>query len=309
VLLAQLADSEQEKDLSAPVNCEGFGRIRHFKMHRHEGWSVNPLPNIPAARALSKPPEELLRAQVFQIAACNWKCWYCFVDRDRTAADSRVSRFFTADELLDLYLLESERPYVIDLSGGQPGLVPEWLLWMASAVDRRGLKEETFLWSDDNLSTDYYWRYLSPEQRAYLANYRCCSRVGCFKGYDAASFSFNTRGSPAFFPLQFHILERYLDEDLDVYAYVTLTARPHAGVRDSINRFLDDLQRVHRNLPLRTVPLKIEPYTPNNRLLNNEQRNALAFQSEAHHAWTEELKNRFGRDQLACLICDVEMRR
>jgi len=307
VLLSQLRGSEQEKDLSVPTNCQGFGRVRHFCIERHRDWSPDPLPNLPAARALDKPSESTLRSQVFQLAACNWNCWYCFVDRDHLTADLRTSRYFAADEILDLYMQEENRPYVIDLSGGQPDLVPEWVLWMAEALERRGLDKEVFLWSDDNLSADYYRRCLTQSQRAYLARYTSYSRVGCFKGYDEKSFSFNTSTSPELFTAQFAVFSGLLNEGLDLYAYVTFTAPPHKGLTASIARFVDRLQTIHPHLPLRTVPLKIEPFTPNMRNLTDEKQEALFFQHEVHHAWTDELACRFALSEREKAICDVPM--
>ena len=80
VLIARLSGSLQEKDITTQVNCQGFGRIRHFRLNRYEDWSQNPLPILPAAKALHHTPDSVLRAQVFQNAACNWRCWYCYVD-------------------------------------------------------------------------------------------------------------------------------------------------------------------------------------------------------------------------------------
>lgn len=100
VLIACLSGSGQEKDLSAPVNCGGYGRIRHFRINKHDDWSLDPLPNLPAAKALGHPSGTVIRAQVFQLAACVWRCWYCFVDYDRLSANQRVSKYFSADEAL-----------------------------------------------------------------------------------------------------------------------------------------------------------------------------------------------------------------
>jgi hypothetical protein len=61
----------------------------------------------------------------------------------------------------------------------------------------------------------------------------------------------------------------------------------------SIKRFVDKLQTIHHNLPLRTVPLKIELYTPNRRRMSSNTNQALAFQVEVHAAWREELERRF----------------
>src|SRR4051812_47174251 len=78
--ITNLTGSEQEADLSEPANCSGFGRVRHFRTQTSAGWPPNPLPVVPAARALGRERPDILEAQVFQNAVCNWRCWYCFVD-------------------------------------------------------------------------------------------------------------------------------------------------------------------------------------------------------------------------------------
>ena len=80
ILISQLAGSEQEADLNEPVNCGGFGRVRHFCLDTLPGWPTNSLPIVPACKALGvKPVPRMMRAQVFQNAACAWRCWYYFV--------------------------------------------------------------------------------------------------------------------------------------------------------------------------------------------------------------------------------------
>ena len=55
-------------------------------------------------------------------------------------------------------------PLVIDLTGGQPDITPEWVPWMMEALIDRGLSNHVYLWSDDNLSNDFFWKYLTEEQ-------------------------------------------------------------------------------------------------------------------------------------------------
>lgn len=307
VLIARLSGSEQEQDLTAPVNCRGYGRIRHFRIHKHTDWSPDPLPNIPAAKALGRAPEEALRTQVFQVSACNWRCWYCFVDATLLSANLRVSNYFTVGELIDMYLKEENRPYVIDLSGGQPDLVPEWVLWMMEALEERGLNDSVFLWSDDNLSNWYFWEFTTSKQREYVANFPNYSRVACFKGYDEVSFALNTLAEPQLFNQQFEIYQDLLREGLDMYAYVTFTAQPHNDLRVSMERFVDKLQGIHPNLPLRTVPLKIEVFTPTRGRIKQDHERALAFQYEAHCAWLDELNRRFSEVERNVPITEVPM--
>lgn len=308
ILITRLSGSEQEQDLSNPVNCDGYGRVRRFRLTRYADWSPNPLPILPAAKALGRPPAEDLRVQVFQNAACNWRCWYCFVDFNRLSALPELSRFLTASDLIDAYIAQPDRPDVIDLTGGQPDLVPEWVLWTIDELERRGLAGRVFLWSDDNLSNRYFWEFLTVHERARIAAYPSYARVACFKGYDAASFAFNTRAAPALFDQQFEIYADLLDQGLDMYAYVTFTAIPRDGLVPAMRQFVERLQRIHINLPLRTVPLKIVVFTPTARRVGPDQERALAFQHQVHTAWLEELDRRFSNAERAVPVCDVPMR-
>ncbi len=307
LLIARLSGSDQEKDLSSPVNCGGYGRIRHFRLGRYQDWSPNPLPILPVAKALGREPGAGIRAQVFQNAACNWRCWYCFVDFNRLSADRRVSDYLSAEDLIELYLKEEHPPDLIDLSGGQPDLVPEWTFWMMEALEGRKLRE-VFLWSDDNLSNRYFWHFLTPDQRDYIASYPMYARVACFKGYNRESFSFNTKAAPDLFDQQFEIFRDLLAEGLDMYAYTTFTALPHSGLGDAMRSFVDRLQTIHPNLPLRTVPLKIDVFTPTSGRIREEHKRALRFQHDVHDAWLEELDRRFSSEERTTKITDVELK-
>ena len=56
VLISRLAGSGQEVDLTLPANCNGYGRVRHFRLATAAGWPTNPLPIVPACRALGIAP-------------------------------------------------------------------------------------------------------------------------------------------------------------------------------------------------------------------------------------------------------------
>ena len=122
LLVTNFVDTDQEKDLSEAPNCNGFGRIHHFTRITSPGWPPNPLPIDPALKALGLPITDLLRAQAFQNAVCNWRCWYCFVPFNLLSANAKHADWLAPSELVDLYLEERGRPSVIDLTGGQPDL-------------------------------------------------------------------------------------------------------------------------------------------------------------------------------------------
>jgi uncharacterized Fe-S cluster-containing radical SAM superfamily protein len=310
LLISNFKGTGQEEDLSIPPNCNGFGRVRHFRREASPDWVPNPLPIDPASQALGLAPGELLQAQVFQNAACNWRCWYCFVPFNMLDASPDRAAWVTAGELVDLYLAEVERPPMMDLTGGQPDLVPEWVPWTMQALRERGLEGKVYLWSDDNLSIDYFWTVLSDAERELVATFKGYGKVGCFKGFDEASFAFNTKAAPDLFARQFELMRRYLATGLDLYAYATFTALVPDGIEDAMKRFVDRLQELHPNLPLRTVPLKIGTFgVVKARLaVNDERYAAVEHQKRAIDAWKTELESRFSSEERAQSIVSVSLR-
>ena len=295
VLITEFASSKQSQDITLSYNCQGVGRIHHFRRAAAApGFASNPLPIDPAGRALGLPPQSMMQAQVFQNAVCSWRCWYCFVDYNLLDGNPKRSTFLSADELVDLFLAESTQCPIIDLSGGQPDLVPEWVLWMMDALKRRGLEHQVYLWSDDNLSNEYLWDCLTADELQRLVSYPTYGRVGCFKGFDAESFAFNTRAEPALFTKQFKVMRRLVDTGLDMYAYVTLTANSDERIPQKISDFVTRLQEeVHPLFPLRTIPLPILEFTPTATRMGDEHHRSLLIQQEAVVAWNSELMQRF----------------
>jgi uncharacterized Fe-S cluster-containing radical SAM superfamily protein len=308
ILITNYSGSDQEKDLTEPANCAGFGRIRHFKLRRSSDWPVNPLPIVPALKQLNLPDQSEIRAQIFQNSICNWRCWYCYVDFKLLNGDKRFSQFLSCDELIDLYLAEENRPLIIDLSGGQPDLTPEWIPWMMETLQNRNLQDKVFLWSDDNLSNDYFWRFLSPEQIELIRNYELYARVCCFKGINEESFIINTKSEGKLFDNQFALFKRLFDLGIDLYGYITLTCPSTTNVERDIPTFLDKLQYIHPNIPLRIVPLKIYEFSPTKGRKGIDQHDMLAGQEKAIIVWQNELNRRYKEADLKQPITDIPLR-
>jgi len=308
ILVTDLRGTEQERDLSEPPNCEGVGRIRHFRRATSKGWPANPLPIDPALSRLGLPASDSIDAQVFQNAACNWRCWYCFVPYELLSANPSHSVWLSASELIGRYVRHSRRPTVIDLSGGQPELTPEWIPWVMDALVEHSLQDSVYLWSDDNLSCDYFWRYLSSAQQERIVNCRLYGRVACFKGFDRTSFAFNTRADGSWFDRQFELMGRLVHSGMDTYAYATFTTPHGEGIKDAMQRFVDRLQEIDANLPLRTVPLEIQHFSPLSNRVTLAHEGAFRNQWKAVHAWKEEIENRYSADSRSTPIDRVPLR-
>jgi hypothetical protein len=178
---------------------------------------------------------------------------------------------------------------------------------MMEEIRARGLENTIYVWSDDNLSNDYFWRFLSDADRDVIAAYPKYGRVCCFKGFNPESFSFNTQADPALYDQQFQLMRRLAALDIELYAYVTLTSPSRNNVRDDVCDFVDRLQAVAENMPLRTVPLEIRVFTPVTGRMDDGKRQALQNQYVAIEAWTHELQRRFSNADRELPIVDVEL--
>lgn len=308
ILLSVLEGSAQESDLSVPPNCGGIGRIRHFNRETGEGWPDNPLPIDPAAAALGNARSSMSRAQVFQNAACAWRCWYCYVPYELLAGHSSRAEWISPYDMVSQYVALEDRPSILDLSGGSPDLTPEWIPWTMRALRDHGLEGSTYLWSDDNLSTDHFFTELTAIDRQLIAEYENYGRVCCFKGFDHDFFAFNTSANPQDFDLQFDRFSRYLDTGIDLYGYVTLTGQSSENVSMAIANLLDRMQAISPLLPLRTVPLRIEPFGPMlARRPRKDMEVSLQVQEAAIAAWTDGIADRFGPELRCKNIFDIAL--
>ncbi|MCX6719996.1 MAG: radical SAM protein [Candidatus Staskawiczbacteria bacterium] len=306
IRMAKLTGSLQESDLSSPLNCGGFGRVHHFRMGNDPKWIKDPLPTVPVCKYFDVPTSDVMLAQVFQLAACDFRCWYCFVDYSMLSADSVRSEFVSPKNLLEMMTRENVGSKIIDLSGGQPDIVPEYVLWFIEARAELGMEKSHFVWVDDNLSTDFLWKHLSEEQLSFLVNAPGFARVGCIKGFDAESFAFNTRADESLFDRQIDILSRLVKTGFDQYGYITLTATNINAAQEKISRLLDEIQnKIHPNFPLRIVPLRIFQFGANAERYNKQ---AEENQFRVLDAWMSEMQKRFVSSQLSTPITEVEIR-
>ena len=206
-------------------------------------------------------------------------------------------------------MAENNPPPIIDLTGGSPDIIPEWPIWMMKALEKANLSDRTYLWSDDNLSTEYIFDKLTSSQLDILQSYKNYGRVCCFKGYDSTSFSFNTNAHSEDFERQFLIMSRLLTLDIDIYGYVTLTAQDDYNLRPRMTEFVDRLQNLSENLPLRIIPLKIDMFSPVRPRMNEIREVSLKVQEAAIKCWNEEIHSRFDAVLLNSDICDVPINR
>lgn len=299
VLIANIVGSLEEKDDYTKINCGGLGRVRLFTQYKLHGGCFDSLDEMRTQRMLLSdyPSNSEVKTQVFQLSGCTWRCWYCFVDEKLLSGNSNAGTWVSSDELLDNYLATPDRADIIDLSGGQPDLAPEWIVWMMEAINKKNLSGRIFLRSEDNLSNDLMWQVLTPAQLDLISNFPNYSRIGCFKGFDYESFSFNTRAHPQLFDRQFDIARKIINSGIDFFAHITLTGASLVGVESKIHTLFDRLQDIHPLLPLRVVPLTIKEFSAWHAREFSGREEWSRVQAVALEAWANEMFMRFTASQ------------
>lgn len=305
IRLASLCNNAQSQDISNDILMNGYCRLHTFLETQKDSWLPDPLPTIPAARALKCLPEDVRNARVLQLSGCNIRCWYCFVDYQNLSPHNESSSFFSVDAILDALTSHAEQPMVLDLSGGNPALVPEWFLWSIQEIKKRKFSH-VYIWGDDNLTTDFFFTKLTKDDRKELVDFPFFGSVGCFKGFDEDSFRFNL-GNPSMpFKRQFDIFQQLFSIGWDIYGYVTFTTPIASDIKRKVSCFVDMLQNIDHNLPMRVIPLEIKLYTPTTSRVGELHKKSLSIQYDVLHCWQEELHSRFPDELLKQDINDIK---
>jgi uncharacterized Fe-S cluster-containing radical SAM superfamily protein len=293
LLISNISGSAEAEDSYAIVNCRGFGRKRAFRTYRFQGPLDDSIERTRTQRVLCSgyPRENVTYTQVFQLGGCSWRCWYCYVDVALLSGTESRGAWLTSEDLLELYEEEPDRPDIIDLSGGQPDLAPGWPVWMVRALAAKSYGNRIFLRSEDNLSGALLTETLDASDLRILREARY-SRIGCFKGFDAESFSFNTKAVPSGFDRQFEVARDIISAGIDFFAYVTLTGPRTEDIAAKVADFMDRLQDVHPLLPLRVVPLKVTPSSTWPQPGSPVAADAGRTEIEALSRWTAEIVRR-----------------
>jgi uncharacterized Fe-S cluster-containing radical SAM superfamily protein len=307
VLISRLAGSLQERDIAGGVNCQGYGRLRTTDPVSTT-WSFDTtVPNEPAATRLGLSSEEARLSQLFQLAGCNLRCWFCYVDGPMLTASPGRAQFLSADDLVRMYMDEPVRARIVTLTGGQPDLVPEWLPWMMQSLRKRGLEDDVFLWMDDNLTTDFAWRCLGHADWALIRGWRNFAKVACFKSFCGPGFAENTGAAPQWFASQLACFERLHRSGIDLYGYIILTITDLSWV-SQLPLFMDRLQRdVHENILLRITPLEIKLYGPTKERMSPADGLAVKNQYRVLELWNEELERRYPASMRSLAMSQVPL--
>lgn len=324
VLLAVLAGTEQQEDLTESRFWENVFRSKIYV----KAADTDYFRGEPAGVAAEKltlfgertiTPKECNAAFLGQINGCNLNCWYCYVDRVSNSADPKYGEFFSAEEYLMRFLVEARKHQnseklalnILRISGGEVFIVPEIIVWMVETVERYGLEDHIYIWTDCNLATgNFYWKYLTPEQREKIRNFKNLGVCVCHKGFDRQTFHENTGAAPEFFDEQFRLHRRLIDEGLDIYSYLYPVTSSARNLRKRITAFMDKLrEEIGEYAPLRMATPPIKIYSPTKKYLTPGRERAIENQWLAMKIWGEELQKRYTLKELSLKPHEVPIKK
>ena len=195
-----------------------------------------------------------------QLAACNLRCDYCYVDQNGFLGEGRVPQVVEVsseqyvDDFVEHILSTHKRTGKIDAgvlrySGGEPFLFQEWLtdslMYLANDVDmyildtgpEPGMSADViniYSWVDTNLTISPTEGLLDVLATPYVG------LCGCFKP-DQCDID-----------LQLMVVNELVKGGVDVYLYF-----PSNGSEVDLRLVLDGLSEIHPNLPLRLNVIEI----------------------------------------------------
>lgn len=308
IRLTKISGLEESKDKNCHINCEGYGRLRKYK--NFSLFLCNEVDglNKKLLRGLPQNTKEFT-TQVFQIAGCNMRCWYCFVDDCILSVEGEQLQWIEIKHMIDIYENEKYKSPILDLSGGQPDLVPEWCYWVMLELEKRGLKDTVYIWLDDNLTTiDILEKHLSQNQIRYMACFPKHSRACCFKGYDDLTFKYNTRNSIITIEDQINAFQKLYNYGFDIYAYMSLTGPKGYADIQKIDTFIKKIRKIDINLPLKIIPLKINEFTVTRNRMNDDYTQSLYEQIRAYEIWKKVMSMYYTKSELEKPFEDVELK-
>lgn len=177
---------------------------------------------------------------------------------------------------------------------------------MMQALERRGLHNSYYLWQDDNLGTEFLWKFLRPEEVDYMRHYKNYGRAACLKGFSPSNFYENSGSHPSLFFQQLRTLTHLVKDGFDIYVYLPLLSHDVKTAACEIPAFIDTLrEKVHPNMPLRVFPSKIVEYPTTTKRLTPIREEMLSNQRILLEIWQAEMTKRYSTSELSTVKSEV----
>lgn len=292
-LIAKISGSEQEKDPKKLIG--NYFRWKQYIGHHtsyEEKWLKSSLKDIWSSNFIGltpgfmeKPVEEVKKlefqnpaysaafalkgkvgdprnySKVFavQLSGCTYNCNYCYVPAKINLANKDFGKYFSPEEIVNdfNFIRNEEKINVLRITGGEATtIVPEVILDVYHEIEKND--NQIYLWIDTNLSTTKYLERFEGDLRSILRK-RNVGVVGCFKGICKEDFSIITGADPRFYSNQSETAKMLIELGADFYLYLPALIYENQ-IEQRIRNFMEGLQQLNKNLPLRTEVLVIKDY-------------------------------------------------
>ena len=182
------------------------------------------------------------------VVGCVSRCFYCWVDWENEREFD--AKFYSTREIVnELSKLKGD---IWRFTGGEPLIVPELVLEVATEINLRGL--DKVFWLETNLLPLIVYKNF-PEQ---LSSYEKVAVHCSIKAADPESFEQVTGLRGEYYQQSLEALEALIDNGVQVFpSFVANAVRP-----DKISLLFHDLREIHPDLPLRFMVRPILFYNP-----------------------------------------------
>ena len=305
-LMCKILYDNEEIKKKLNVNLDDFGRVRTFYRKKFDDWNSDPIPIDIIEKKFNYKKLDKIDIQMLEVAKCNLHCWWCYLPDKIRRINNEYMRWFSPEELVDLFIRDNKECKSIYLSGGNPELVPDFIYSFMKELDKRDLAKDILLWSDDVLTTDYQFQ-MEKDKLDYMLKYNNYIKLCCLKGFDEESFAFNTLLDKNIFNEQLERLKKHIELGFDVYCYIILTCKSLDNIEQKINDLIKKLQDISYYLPLRVIPIKIEEFDAVTARLNEDRKQSMNNQYEVLKIWNKVINSIYTQEEINLNIYEIKI--
>lgn len=244
---------------------------------------------------------------ICHVSRCNFRCRYCYVDYNYLNGFDQ--EFITAKNIVKEFLVLREKfnshPLnVLRISGGEPFLIPEFILEVLSEIRNSGLSNDVMVKCETNLSTfiptsssSLVERWVDLTEFQQFNNFIIHATI---HGLDGKSLKENTGADPFFSDVIMNGLRILVENELDVYPSIGLNTNKLNGIENLFNSLIN----IHPNLPLR---LSIRPFRFDYDNVVSRKIRSPINDNELLIYWDSLLRNHYNLGYLEKARCNIDL--
>ncbi len=310
---------KKEENLSEPI----FRVFEAAKPSRGRKWNIDLKdefdPHVDSlldygsiiGAKLGKPAKNYNRLLSVHVPVCQNDCWHCFVPKELYTYQSENEwryESLTGEHIVNKFIKqrnhnaawdEAKKSNVLRITGGEPFLVPDLIADVLNAIQKEGLSNEVFVWTETNLGPflDGAWNFpiFDKETTAVfdqLKNHSNLAVHPCFHGLEAAEHKAIT-GQTVSLDEQIEAIRRMVNRGLDIYpSFGTNVCNPK-----HLPALLDKLRKIDESLPLRVALVRYDvDYQPVTERVTEEKSRRCPLHSHyaALRIWNDLLLRHYG---------------